>query len=1008
MRSTLKKMSAMMLAFLMVVTMASVLAVSAELKTGARTLGLQEGTTLGTSANYATLGTSMDGAFFADAIAVWGWNGITSYAPLSNQNGIDIFVGEGNFFDNSLDGGFSLDSIKNIYIDLNAWSNPTDSSKWAKYGTKTITIGFNAWTDDDGNLVWAKVPASGADGSKMLQFFTFQVDAGVAQIQLFDTDTIENIENGGDNGIWNVYFQECTKTYTETNGTATTADDFVIRGQVLIGRGYVRNFDAETALWLDLFHGTHEYTKLFGYDFSLEGQKSYNTSGTNASVDFCLTAGSVDVTQWDVVSSQYVTTTKSLAGTSFDINLLKELLTTVSSPMLTDSIAAESKGFFWGTDTSIYNAFAYMFFLNMRYNSLGFNANTADPRIGTSTLVPSDAKVYYEFGNLQGYLRLTWTTSNAVSGLQTTTASGGELGGQVETMWPVSDYLDGRLVANQTQTLTASELEAGKVLLWEYMTYTSNYQPFGDSFSYPDNQNDYAAFIYETSRGTQSDWNFDTKIVALAADMNLVDAGGKVDLQLVPTIGGADLVAGLSETDKAGKSLRDYGYTLNYYVDYTTDFMTQMTIDIHDKTLNDITTAYGTANFVVSIAKGAIVSAYSCTITQYDETFVIPLQDGTFTLMRIKVKTNYDDAVSPLADSDITDFNYSRLTFVEQIKLYNDRLVDANGTRVYNSNANKVIYVDLINAIPGSGDAYFFSSGAFKADGYNGIKYYTKLTALLSYVGFNKDGSKPVRNPVGYSKFYNTIDESVSLTAKQLWDTSFRLVYVKGTGDAVETITEVYYPLTPAQTLNYEAADGNTYVYSVFFHTQYGDMPVAAASLGVAQKSDAKITSMGQYSYAIGTTGSDTGDGYSVGTVTKTETKGTITITNYWDNTRGMNNAASGLSNYNKAITVLAVRIPAGATLSVSGTGTGVMASVVGLEYGTLGLNSTDGLVDAYVTIEYSTVSSTSFTLTVNYDDGPNDGVKGVSAFSRSWTVTTNWVVRTDANPDTTNAASKA
>jgi len=54
--TTLKKLSAMMLAFLMVVTMASVLAVSAELKTGARTLGSPESLTLGDSSNYATLG----------------------------------------------------------------------------------------------------------------------------------------------------------------------------------------------------------------------------------------------------------------------------------------------------------------------------------------------------------------------------------------------------------------------------------------------------------------------------------------------------------------------------------------------------------------------------------------------------------------------------------------------------------------------------------------------------------------------------------------------------------------------------------------------------------------------------------------------------------------------------------------------------------------------------------------------------------------------------------------
>ncbi|HNX15682.1 MAG TPA: hypothetical protein PKH29_12620, partial [Oscillospiraceae bacterium] len=176
----------------------------------------------------------------------------------------------------------------------------------------------------------------------------------------------------------------------------------------------------------------------------------------------------------------------------------------------------------------------------------------------------------------------------------------------------------------------------------------------------------------------------------------------------------------------------------------------------------------------------------------------------------------------------------------------------------------------------------------------------------------------------------------------------------------------------------------------------------------VAQKSDAKITAMGEYTYAIATTGADTGKGFSVGKVTKVEKKGTITITNYWDNTRGMNNAASGLSNYNKAITVLAVRIPAGATVAVSAPAAGVEANVVGLEYGTLGLNTVDGLVDAYVTIEYSTIGDTTFTLTVNYDDGPNDGVKGYTGFSRSWDVKTTWVVRTSADPDTTNAASVA
>jgi len=76
-----------------------------------------------------------------------------------------------------------------------------------------------------------------------------------------------------------------------------------------------------------------------------------------------------------------------------------------------------------------------------------------------------------------------------------------------------------------------------------------------------------------------------------------------------------------------------------------------------------------------------------------------------------------------------------------------------------------------------------------------------------------------------------------------------------------------------------------------------------------------------------------------------------------------------------------------------------------------LGVNTVDGLVDAYVAIEYFKINetdSTTFTLTVNYDDGPNDGVKGYTGFSRSWDVKTTWVVRTSADPDTTNAASVA
>jgi hypothetical protein len=627
----------------------------------------------------------------------------------------------------------------------------------------------------------------------------------------------------------------------------------------------------------------------------------------------------------------------------------------------------------------------------------------ADPRIGTTTLVPADAMATYTYAGLKGYLRLTWTTANAVTGQQTATASGGENG----------TGLDGRLVANQSQTRTAAEVEAtmGELLYWEYVTATSNYQPFGTTIAYPANQNDYADIIYKTARGTESTWSFDQKIVDLTNDMNLVDATtpGKVDLQLVPVIGGDLLVSGLATADKSGKKVRDYGFTVNYYVDYTNDYMAQMTIDIHDKTLADITTAAGKADFVVKVTKGAIVSDFSCTITKYDETFVIPLQDGTFTLLRIKVRTNYDDKVSPLALGDITNFDYSRLTFVEQIKFYGDRLTDANGKRQYSLNANKVLYVDLINAIPGSGDAYFMSDGKFKADGYNGKNYYTALTALLSYVGFNADGSKPVRNPVGYSKFYNTIDATLSLTAKQLWDTYFRMVYTKGTGDKQETITEVFYPLTPAQTLKYAAADGNTYVYSVFFHTQYGDMPVAAIPLGVAQKADAKITAMGEYTYAIATKTTDTGKGFAIGDCTKTEKKGTITVTNYWDNTRGMSTTGSGVSNYNKAITILAVRIPAGATLSVSDNGNGLNATVVDLKYGTIGLNSPDGLIDAYVTIEYATVSDTTFTLTVNYDDGPADKVKtNNTGFSRSWDVKSTWVVRvakaTDAGTVAYNA----
>ncbi|HNX15627.1 MAG TPA: hypothetical protein PKH29_12335, partial [Oscillospiraceae bacterium] len=816
MSRTFKKLSAMVLAMLMVVTMASALAVSAELKYGARTLGNAESQTLGTSANYAKImnntRSTTDGSFFADSIGLWGWNGITSAAPLSNQNGIDIFVEvvRGTYDSrvwsepvpeswtwtdyrttpsttatvytapagwvtggpttqnlNVLDGidypnavtyhpavaaqvisgsefTPSVYTKKNIYIDLSAWSNPTSSAKWAKYGTNTITIGFNASANAARVLSWSKMPATGVDSNNLLQFFTFQVDATPAQIQLFDTDLAAAITaTTGDNGVFNVYFQECTKTtFTESTPATPTVytDDAITAGSFTTAVGYVYNMDGEVALWNDMFHGTHAYTKLFGFEYGVAGLIGYNTKDTTAAVDFMLTAGSLVTYQWDITSASYKDTTTSPA--TLDLSLLKKSFTAAAG-------------------TYAYNYASWLAFVTMRNDAAGygFTVTMADPRIGTSTLVPSDATVTYTFTGLKGNLRLTWATANAVSGLQTATAVGGEHGG--EGGWH-GDY---RIVGNQSQTLLASELEAGKLLYWEQVPYESGNQPFGTTIQWPTNQNAYLKITYKTGRGTQSDWNFDTKIRALASDMNLVDAAkpGNVDLQLVPTIGGADLIAGLKETDAKGKTLRDFGHTLNYYVEYTNDFMAQMVIDIHDNTLDNLTTAYGKANLVVSIAKGTIVTAYSCPITQYDETFVIPLQDGTFTLMRIKVRTNFDDKVSPLADADITDFNYSRLTFVEQIKLYNDRLVDANGTRVYNSNANKVIYVDMINGIPGSGSYWDYNTatppvGTFRADGYNGVNYYTKLTALLSYVGFNTDGSKPVRNPVGYAKFYNTID----------------------------------------------------------------------------------------------------------------------------------------------------------------------------------------------------------------------------------------------------------
>lgn len=434
-----------------------------------------------------------------------------------------------------------------------------------------------------------------------------------------------------------------------------------------------------------------------------------------------------------------------------------------------------------------------------------------------------------------------------------------------------------------------------------------------------------------------------------------------------------------------GKTMAEKGYTFNYVAPSATIPVGFLTINTYNDAIP--------AKLVMKFAKGTILGAdTSYTITLYDETAVIALADGSSLLINIKVNTN-KDIVTPLTANSITTFkNEGRRNLEGQVAL------DATSTV---RGVNKSIIIDLINGRAGQNSDKYFKADKDDKTGTKFVldttkKDVAKIVDIISFVGYNNDGSNKVQSPTGYGVFYvhnmfTAADDAAKEAAlKSLWGESggqsgFRMNY--DLGGEVTTMFFARSTLGQQFTVDF---DSNTYAYSIYFVTPKLIMDVNAVATGVAQKVDAKFSDLGDYQYVIDAASAATIGEYAVGGLTKTEKAATIALTSYYDPT-----LATGDGNdYNKTGTVLTMRVPAGTKLTVKDA-KGCVVSVLTATAATFGHTASDGMVDAFVNIDYATFGGSSFVLTLTYTNG----------IARDVNVNTTFVLKTAKADD---AATKA
>lgn len=396
---------------------------------------------------------------------------------------------------------------------------------------------------------------------------------------------------------------------------------------------------------------------------------------------------------------------------------------------------------------------------------------------------------------------------------------------------------------------------------------------------------------------------------------------------------------------------------------------------------NDVTSlsinTYNDLNPSISIKvpAGTLTKEITFDVTSSDQTFIVPLTDGTFTFLNVKLHNNYD-YIAPLTRADITGFRLGINEFTEMVTLDSSSI----------TGENKTLFFDTIMARAGqmnifyTADTYDFDTNGDGEKDKNDQNFkgwvdlnntskadYAKLVSNLSFRGFNNlnDPAGGTLKPAvpgrlkNVSEFYSTD----TLKQEDVYGRVSRLTYNFGG----EEVTMLIYPFGSHRTFEI-AYDGNTYVYSMVFNGKHAEMDVTAIGLGVEQAVKAELSDRGEYIYDFGGTNKFRPDsvpkksdlvGYGIGALKKTEVPAEITITNYTKDQK----------DYGKTGTVLSFRAPQGTVVTV-GEGDGCYATVLDRATGKIGYTGDDGLVDYFVKINYSTIGTSKFTMKLTYADG--------------------------------------
>lgn len=370
------------------------------------------------------------------------------------------------------------------------------------------------------------------------------------------------------------------------------------------------------------------------------------------------------------------------------------------------------------------------------------------------------------------------------------------------------------------------------------------------------------------------------------------------------------------------------------------------------------------------------------TVTDYNETFTVALDDGTTGLVTFTAKTNYDTE-DVITNDDIVD------------------LVKSSAFRSLKgltSVKDGVIYVDMINAVVGQSNKYINwtlvkdSKDTYENKGFSLNLDTTKADDKYTQADVNKkialfgyfteaDGSitSKVQNYWGSFTFYQPNDvpgfQDKFTGVKDLYTGSATvLVYNDGTED----VQAILYHNDAATVLPIVMND-ITYNVPVFHIIRSDYTKAFAVGTAATQQVATTVTNAGNYSYSL--TGSEMG----LSKLVKVETPIAITLTSRVDMTQAANTDLAPAG----ADIILVLRAPKNTEFELVDSNDKSTTYITGLTApAATALTTTDGLVDYFFVLNYKTFSSTTEGLRICYDNGTYKDLM----------ITTNWL--TDKTAD--------